>query len=49
VARQQRHGHEVYAWTVDEPEDIALCLDLGVEAIISNRPRAVLDAVEVSR
>ena len=49
VARQHRHGHEVYAWTVDEPADIALCLELGVDAIISNRPRAVLDAVEVSR
>ncbi len=49
VARQHRHGHEVYAWTVDEPADIALCLELGVDAIISNRPRAVLDAVEASR
>lgn len=49
VARQHRHGHEVYAWTVDEPADIELCLELGVDAIISNRPRAVLDAVEVSR
>ena len=29
VGRQQRRGHEVYAWTVDEPADIALCLELG--------------------
>ena len=49
VARQRRRGHEVYVWTVDEPADIALCLELGVDAIISNRPRVVLDAVEVSR
>jgi glycerophosphoryl diester phosphodiesterase len=49
VARQQRHGHEVYAWTVDEPADIELCLGLGVDAIISNRPRAVIDAVQSSR
>jgi glycerophosphoryl diester phosphodiesterase len=49
VARQHRRGHEVYVWTVDEAADIALCLELGVDAIISNRPRAVLDAVEVSR
>ena len=49
VARQHRHGHEVYVWTVDEPADVALCLELGVDAIISNRPRAVLDAVEASR
>jgi glycerophosphoryl diester phosphodiesterase len=49
VARQRRHGHQVYVWTVDEPEDIALCLDLGVDAIISNRPSQVLDAVATSR
>jgi glycerophosphoryl diester phosphodiesterase len=30
-------------WTVNEPEDVELCLDLGVDAIITNRPRAVLD------
>ena len=49
VERQRRRGHEVFAWTVDEPEDIALCLDLGVDAIISNHPRAVLDAVRATR
>ena len=49
VARQHRHGHEVYAWTVDDPGDVQLCLDLGVEAIISNHPAAVLDAVRASR
>jgi glycerophosphoryl diester phosphodiesterase len=49
VERQKRHGHEVFAWTVDEPADIALCLDLGVDAIISNHPRAVLDAVRATR
>ena len=49
VARQHRRGHEVYVWTVDEPADIDLCLELGVDAIISNRPRAVLDAVDPSR
>ncbi|MGA8978095.1 MAG: glycerophosphodiester phosphodiesterase family protein [Pedococcus sp.] len=49
VARQHRHGHEVYAWTVDDPADVQLCLDLGVDAIISNHPAAVLDAVRASR
>ena len=48
MARQHRRGHEVYVWTVDDPADIDLCLELGVDAIISNRPRAVLDAVEAS-
>jgi glycerophosphoryl diester phosphodiesterase len=49
VERQQRRGHEVYVWTVDEPQDVALCLELGVDAIISNRPDMVVDAVRASR
>ena len=49
VERQHRRGHEVYVWTVDEPEDVALCLELGVDAIISNRPDSVVDAVRGSR
>jgi glycerophosphoryl diester phosphodiesterase len=36
-------GHRVHVWTVDRPEDVELCLELGVEAIITNRPREVLD------
>ncbi|GAA1964754.1 glycerophosphodiester phosphodiesterase [Kitasatospora viridis] len=36
-------GHQVHVWTVDEPADVELCLELGVSAIITNRPRAVLD------
>jgi len=49
VERQQRRGHQVYVWTVDEPQDVALCLELGVDAIISNRPGMVVDAVRASR
>ena len=49
VERQQHRGHQVYVWTVDEPQDIALCLELGVDAIISNRPDMVVDAVRASR
>jgi glycerophosphoryl diester phosphodiesterase len=45
VQRQHERGHEVYVWTVDDPGDIDLCLELGVDAIISNRPETVLDAV----
>jgi glycerophosphoryl diester phosphodiesterase len=30
-------------WTVDAPEDVQFRLDHGVDAIISNRPRAVLE------
>ncbi|MEV0774576.1 glycerophosphodiester phosphodiesterase [Streptomyces sp. NPDC050433] len=42
VERLHRAGHRVHVWTVNEPEDVALCADLGVEAIITNRPKQVL-------
>ncbi|HEY5833313.1 glycerophosphodiester phosphodiesterase [Streptomyces sp.] len=42
VARLHRVGHAVHVWTVDEPADVELCVRLGVDAIITNRPRQVL-------
>ncbi|MFE7129762.1 glycerophosphodiester phosphodiesterase [Streptomyces sp. NPDC057638] len=42
VERLHRAGHAVHVWTVDAPEDVDLCVRLGVEAIITNRPRQVL-------
>lgn len=41
VERAHQAGKKVYAWTVDEPEDIDFVLSLGVDAIITNRPAAV--------
>ncbi len=38
VQRVHGKGGRVHAWTVDEPDDIDLCLDLGVDALITNRP-----------
>ncbi|UWE13472.1 glycerophosphodiester phosphodiesterase [Actinacidiphila bryophytorum] len=43
VARLHRAGNRVHVWTVDEPRDVAMCARLGVDAIITNRPRQVLD------
>ena len=42
VERVHRTGRAVHVWTVDEAADVALCAALGVEAIITNRPGAVL-------
>lgn len=42
VERLKRAGHQVHVWTVNEPEDVDLCVDLGIDAIITNRPHAVL-------
>ena len=44
VERVHRRGHDVHVWTVDEPDDVALCLELGVDTIITNRPAQVLSA-----
>jgi glycerophosphoryl diester phosphodiesterase len=41
VERVHQAGHPVHVWTVDRPEDVELCLRLGVDAIITNRPRQV--------
>lgn len=45
VARAHDKGREVHVWTVDASEDIALCLELGVDAIISNKPAEVVAAI----
>jgi glycerophosphoryl diester phosphodiesterase len=42
VAKLKRAGHQVHVWTVNEPGDVELCAELGVEAIITNRPKQVL-------
>lgn len=41
VAAARRRGRAVFVWTVDAPEDVLLCRDLGVDAIITNRPGEV--------
>ena len=46
VKRMHRSGQQVHVWTVDEPDDVRLCLDLGVDAIITNRPREVRALVD---
>ncbi|WP_327368671.1 glycerophosphodiester phosphodiesterase [Streptomyces sp. NBC_01217] len=42
IERLHRAGHRAHVWTVNEPEDVELCIELGVEAIITNRPKQVL-------
>lgn len=46
VARQHRSGNRVHVWTVDDPDDVELCLKLSVDAIITNRPREVRRLVD---
>ncbi|MEU7636387.1 MULTISPECIES: glycerophosphodiester phosphodiesterase family protein [unclassified Streptomyces] len=41
VAKAHRAGHQVHVWTVNDPADVELCRELGVDAIITNRPKQV--------
>jgi glycerophosphoryl diester phosphodiesterase len=42
VKRAHAAGNRVYVWTVDDPADVEHVLELGVDAIITNRPAQVL-------
>jgi glycerophosphoryl diester phosphodiesterase len=46
VRRVHARGGAVYVWTVDEPADVELAASLGVDAVITNRPRDVLARLE---
>jgi glycerophosphoryl diester phosphodiesterase len=43
VERLRDRGNRIFVFTVDDPADVELCLDLDVDAIISNRPAEVLE------
>ena len=43
VDRAQKHGHAVHVWTVNSADDVRHCRDIGVDAIISDRPGAALE------
>ncbi len=49
VKRAHQAGNRVFCWTVDAPDDVELVHDLGVDAIITNRPDAVLAQLESYR
>ena len=42
VARVHEQGSAVHVWTVDEIDDVDFVIGLGVDVIITNRPRQVL-------
>ncbi|HET6877175.1 MAG TPA: glycerophosphodiester phosphodiesterase family protein [Jatrophihabitans sp.] len=46
VARAHRRGHPVFVWTVDRPDDVRFVLGLGVDTIITDRPRDVRTMVD---
>ena len=42
------NGRELHVWTVNSEGDVRTCLDLGVAAVITDRPKFVLDLLESS-
>ncbi len=42
VQRLHDAGNAVHVWTVDDLADVDVCVRAGVDAVITNRPRAVL-------
>lgn len=45
--RIEKAGHDLHVWTVNTPEQLAFCIDLGVKAVISDRPDYMLDLLAV--
>jgi glycerophosphoryl diester phosphodiesterase len=44
--RIARSGHDIHVWTVNTEADLQLCLDLGVKAVITDRPKAILGLLD---
>lgn len=45
VAGWRARGYAINTWTVDDPREVAFALALGVDAIITNRPDVVRQAI----
>ena len=45
VARAAERGHAAYCWTVDDPDDVALCAGVGVRWVATNAPAATRAAL----
>ncbi|WP_395690455.1 glycerophosphodiester phosphodiesterase [Nocardioides sp.] len=44
--RIRRSGHDMHVWTVNTPAQLDLCLELGVQAVITDRPAYLLDLLD---
>ena len=39
-------GHDMHVWTVNTDDDLRVCQELGVKAVISDRPAYLLDLLD---
>ena len=46
IRKIRRSGTEVHVWTVNDRADLDLCLEHGVSAVITDRPRVMLDYLQ---
>ena len=44
--RIARSGHDIHVWTVNSPENLERCLELGVKAVITDRPAYLLELLD---
>ncbi|GAA4369349.1 glycerophosphodiester phosphodiesterase family protein [Nocardioides caricicola] len=44
--RITKAGHDMHVWTVNTAADLDLCLELGVKAVITDRPAYLLDLLD---
>ncbi len=44
--RLRKRGRRVHVWTVNRPDDLELCVSIGVEAVITDDPRWALDLLD---
>lgn len=48
VERARKHGNDVHVWTVNTPEDVQFCRDLGVTGLTTDFPDVVVEALTAS-
>jgi len=42
AGRLRKRGHRIHVWVVNSEADLELCLSLGVEAVITDRPDHII-------